>query len=74
VDACHSGSISRGIPVPVQSRSLPPNECDVADPPDNEKSPAEKGALIFSAAQDFQAALEIRAYFQLPIMMKGPQK
>jgi hypothetical protein len=59
VDACHSGSISRGIPVPLQSRSLPPNECDVADPPDKEKSPAERGALIFSAAQDFQAALEI---------------
>jgi len=59
VDACHSGSISRGIPVPLLYRSLPPNECDVADPPDKEKSPAERGALIFTAAQDFQAALEI---------------
>jgi hypothetical protein len=60
VDACHSGSISRGIPVPLRNRSLPPNECDVAEPPDKEKSPAERGALIFSAAQDFQAALEIK--------------
>jgi hypothetical protein len=59
VDACHSGSISRGIPVPLLYRSLPPNECDVAEPPDKEKSPAERGALIFIAAQDFQAALEI---------------
>jgi|GEM_PF-389278 len=58
VDACHSGSISRGIPVPLRCRSLPPNECDVAEPPDREKSPAERGALIFSAAQDFQVALE----------------
>jgi hypothetical protein len=58
VDACHSGSISRGIPVPLRCRSLPPSECDVAEPPDREKSPAEKGALIFSAAQDFQVALE----------------
>ncbi|MDQ1350916.1 MAG: hypothetical protein QG657_1218, partial [Acidobacteriota bacterium] len=60
VDACHSGSISRGIPVPIRNRSLPPNECDTAEPPDNEKSPAERGALIFSAAQDFQAAGETK--------------
>ncbi|HLP45732.1 MAG TPA: caspase family protein, partial [Candidatus Kapabacteria bacterium] len=60
VDACHSGSISRGIPVPLRNRSLPPNECDAVDPPDKEKSPAERGALIFSAAQDFQAAGETK--------------
>ena len=58
VDACHSGSISRGIPVRLRYRSLPPNQYDIAQPPDIEKSPAERCALIFSAAQDFQVALE----------------
>jgi len=60
VDACHSGAISRGIPFHIRSRSLPPNKCDAAEPPDNETSPAERGALIFSAAQDFQAAVETK--------------
>jgi hypothetical protein len=60
IDACHSGSISRGIPVQLVFRSLPENECDAADPPDNEKEPAERGALILSAARDFQAAVEIK--------------
>jgi hypothetical protein len=59
VDACHSGSISRGIPVPLLFRSLPENKCDVADPPDKAKEPAERGALIISAARDFQRAVEI---------------
>jgi hypothetical protein len=58
VDACHSGSISRGIPVPLVFRSLPESECDAADPPDNEKEPVERGALIISSARDFQAAME----------------
>jgi len=59
IDACHSGSISRGIPVKVDYRFMPENECDVADPPDNAKEPAEKGALILSASRDFQTTPEI---------------
>ena len=58
VDACHSGSISRGVPAPRRFRALPENLCDVADPPDNEKEPAERGALIISAAYDYQEAVE----------------
>jgi hypothetical protein len=58
IDACHSGSISRGIPVPLVFRTLQESECDAADPPDNEKEPAERGALIISSAHDFQAAIE----------------
>jgi hypothetical protein len=59
IDACHSGSISRGIPVKVDYRFMPENECDVAEPPDKAKEPAERGALIISAARDFQRAAEI---------------
>lgn len=59
VDACHSGSISRGIPVPLYYRVLPENTCDVADPPDEAKEPAERGTLIISASRDFQRAAEI---------------
>ncbi|NIM15429.1 MAG: hypothetical protein GTO45_25925, partial [Candidatus Aminicenantes bacterium] len=59
VDACHSGSISRGIPVPFHYRVLPENTCDAADPPDKAKEPAERGALIISASRDFQRAAEI---------------
>jgi hypothetical protein len=59
VDACHSGSISRGIPVPLRCRVLPENTCDAADPPDKAKGPAERGALIISASRDFQRAAEI---------------
>lgn len=58
VDACHSGSISRGIPSPLRYRFLPPDECDVAELPNKEKFPAQRGALIFSAAQDFELAFE----------------
>ncbi|HLP48082.1 MAG TPA: caspase family protein, partial [Candidatus Kapabacteria bacterium] len=58
VDACHSGSISRGIPSPLRYRFLPQDECDVADPPDKEEIPAKRGVLIFTAAQDFELAYE----------------
>lgn len=58
-DSCHSSSATRGIPRSLRHRSLPPDPCDVAQPPDNEKSPAQRGAIILSAAQDFQSAVEI---------------
>lgn len=60
VDACHSGSISRGIPVPWHYRFLPPDQFDIAQSPEKGKSPAQRGAFIFSAAQDFQGAVETR--------------
>jgi hypothetical protein len=59
IDACHSGSISRGIPVKVDYRFMPENECDVAESPDKAKEPAERGALVISASRDFQMAAEI---------------
>lgn len=59
VDACHSGSISRGIPVKFPNRFMPPDPCATTVPHDNKKSPAQRGALILTAAQDFQAAREI---------------
>ena len=58
IDSCHSGSISRGIPFPIKFKALEPNDCDVADPPDKDESPAKKGALIFNASQDFERAIE----------------
>lgn len=58
MDSCHSGSISRGISVPARSKFLPPEECDIADPPDNDDPPSKRGALIFSATQDFDRAVE----------------
>ncbi|MCP4152395.1 MAG: caspase family protein, partial [bacterium] len=58
VDACHSGSISRGLPVQRRYRLAPPEACDVSDPPDKRKTPAERGALILSASMDFQEASE----------------
>lgn len=57
VDACHSGSISRGIPSPVEYRSLPPGSVAVSDPRDI-TDPVERGATVFSAAQDFELARE----------------
>ncbi|HSY19189.1 MAG TPA: caspase family protein [Candidatus Acidoferrales bacterium] len=57
-DSCHSGSIARGLPVAVASRQLAPGPWVVSDPPDPGKTPEERGALILSAAQDFETAAE----------------
>ncbi|MBI2566849.1 MAG: caspase family protein [Candidatus Schekmanbacteria bacterium] len=57
-DSCHSGSVSRGLPVRLKSRYLPPLLEDIADASDPGPSPEERGALILSAAQDYQEALE----------------
>ncbi len=59
VDACHSGSTSRDIMADVEYKFLSPDECFIEEPPDNEKSPAERGALIFSASSDFDGASPI---------------
>ncbi len=63
LDSCHSGSAARGLTPPGKSRFLAEDPRDVAElatvlPPDPRPAPAERGALIFSAAQDHQTAVE----------------
>lgn len=56
-DSCHSGSIMRGGLSEVTERWSAIDERDAADP--GEASlPEERGALVISAAQDYQSALE----------------
>jgi Caspase domain len=57
-DSCHTGSIAHGYPLPVKARYLPPDPRDVADPPDSGPTPEQRGALVLSAAQDYQVAEE----------------
>jgi hypothetical protein len=58
-DSCHSGSAGRGQLYAVEGiRNLDPDSNDAADPSDPAK-PEERGALIISAAQDFEFAKEI---------------
>jgi len=57
-DCCHSGSIGRGfLNEPPKTRNMGAEELDVADETDNPR-PEGKGALIISAAQDFEFAKE----------------
>lgn len=60
IDACHSGSISRGLTGPTTYRYLSPDGRDASDPTWYNQTPAEKGALVFSATQDFQQAAEMK--------------
>ncbi len=57
VDACHSGSISRGIPSSVEYRSLSPSTASIEDAR-LMADPVGRGALVLSAAQDFELARE----------------
>ncbi|MGH9773507.1 MAG: caspase family protein [Candidatus Acidiferrales bacterium] len=67
-DSCHSGSIARGLVSGMQGRArfLPYDPRDAADPPDKgpDGKPGTKpeerpgGALVFSATQHDQSALE----------------
>jgi hypothetical protein len=57
-DSCHSGAIARGLPRQGKSRDLPPDSRTISDPPDPGPAPEERGALVISAAQDYQSALE----------------
>ncbi|MFO0580008.1 MAG: caspase family protein [Polyangia bacterium] len=62
-DSCHSGSIARGLPGVTKTRYAPPARGDTAAPPQTPSQaapPEERGALIFSAAQDQQPAQERR--------------
>lgn len=56
-DSCHSGSIGRGLPRITRYRYLEPDPRDVADPAEP-PAPEQRGALVLSAAQDFQLAAE----------------
>jgi hypothetical protein len=59
-DSCHSGSNARGSGYPIQERvrALPFDENDVNDGKRRDKSPEDRGALVLSAAQDYQEAKE----------------
>jgi hypothetical protein len=58
-DSCHSGSIGRGAPKPIRFRFLQPDDRDVADP-SRPAAPESRGALVLSAAQDYELAAETR--------------
>src|SRR6185503_20124191 len=60
LDSCYSGSLARGLPPPGQPRYLPPAERSVIDAAPTGGRPEERGALILSAAQDFELAIEVR--------------
>ncbi|MHA2121421.1 MAG: caspase family protein [Promethearchaeota archaeon] len=60
-DSCHSGSIARGKEDDYKVRKLEPIDIDIADPtvyPRPEER--EGGALVISAAQDYQTAKETK--------------
>jgi hypothetical protein len=64
-DSCNSGSIARGLPRPSPTRFIQPDPRDIArqvalEAPDSRDPPEQRGALIFSAAQPWQLAAEIR--------------
>ena len=63
LDSCHSGSGARGRAV-AKARFVAPDTRDVAtvatDPPDPRPPPEQRGALIVTAAQDFEDAKESR--------------
>ncbi|MBX3132274.1 MAG: caspase family protein [Gemmatimonadaceae bacterium] len=58
-DSCHSGSITRGGLSQAVERWAAIDERDAADPGmARDESPDRRGALVISAAQDYQSALE----------------
>jgi hypothetical protein len=64
-DSCQSGSIARGVVVEGKARFLPPDTRSsrsrgTLDPSDSRPRPEDRGALILSAAQDFELAKEGR--------------
>jgi Caspase domain len=60
-DSCHSGSVGRGtenfLNDPPKARFIEATDLDVKDPSDP-KRPEDRGALVVSAAQDFEFAKE----------------
>ncbi|MGA3156521.1 MAG: caspase family protein [Steroidobacteraceae bacterium] len=68
-DSCHSGSIARGL-IHHKSKSEPEDTRDAADAY-NERPPEERGALILSAAQFDEEALESEDDRQQPALPRG---
>lgn len=66
-DSCHSGSIARGREDDYIVRKLEPIEIDVADSEVYPKpEDRERGALVISAAQDYQTAKETKDDYGQP--------
>jgi hypothetical protein len=59
LDNCHSGSGARGLAAGAQPRGVEPDLRDVADRTGSVR-PEDRGALVLSAAQDFDKAWETR--------------
>lgn len=60
LDACHSGSGARGgLDSGLRQRGIDPDPRDVRDPSRGAR-PEDRGALVLSAAEDFDLAFEIR--------------
>lgn len=64
-DSCHSGSAGRGLFTDIASRYLEESSLDVKDA-SNPAKPEERGALILSAAQDFEYAKEVKDENNVP--------
>ncbi len=64
-DSCHSGSIARGLDK-EKVRQLPPILDDIAIAPEPGLNPEQRGALIISAAQDYQEAKEQKDEYDNP--------
>ena len=60
LDNCHSGSGARGLGTGAHPRGIRPDLRDVADRTSAGPRPEERGALVLSAAQDFDEAWETR--------------
>jgi hypothetical protein len=60
LDNCHSGSGARGLATGARPRGVKADLRDVADAAEAGPRPEDRGALVLSAAQDFDAAWETR--------------
>ena len=56
-DSCHSGAITRGIPVAYKERWAALDPRDAADP-ETPPAPEDHGALVIASAQDYETAGE----------------
>lgn len=60
LDSCHSGSGARGLATGARPRGVKADLRDIADGTEAGPRPEERGALVISATQDFDAAWEVR--------------
>jgi hypothetical protein len=71
LDSCHSTSAQRGLPSPLRLRSIERDERDIAaamqiGPADARGDPADRGALVLAAAQEFERAAEVEDGLGMP--------